>query len=400
MDAALYVKLLADESITDLAKISHKYPEADLSELVELMKAGVYQSMPLPDFAGNDLVYMANVAQVRMNAVKLLLTPQSSSEALGLKAMEDEVASSLALENISFSRNSIKEILRGYAPANENESRIYGLKKGLEFISDPANEITEESIHALYDLAIGQYLPEGDRLRQDAFYRHDMVFAAGQEGKHVGLAHDKLPEYMGRLVDFVRTESRMNDLLKAAVIHFYITCLQPYFAGSGCMARLLHLWYLKRQGYASALFIPFSGYVERSRKDYSDAYALVEENTKISGMTDVTPFLVYFAENVYNKLGGALPQADTLEVFRKALNEGKITEKEKDLWNFVLSTYAKGEFSTKQLERDFGRAAYATIRGFALKFAELGLLRGQKYGNKVKYSAAIKINRRSQVFRQ
>ena len=58
----------------------------------------------------------------------------------------------------------------------------------------------------------------------------------------------------------------------------------------------------------------------------------------------------------------------------------------KDLWNFVLSAYGSSEFSTKQLERDFGNAAYATIRGFVLKFEELGLLTAQIYGNKVKYS--------------
>jgi hypothetical protein len=37
------------------------------------------------------------------------------------------------------------------------------------------------------------------------------------------------------------------------------------------------------------------------------------------------------------------------------------------------------------LEKDFGNAAYATIRGFVLKFEELGLLRSIKYGNRNKY---------------
>jgi hypothetical protein len=92
---------------------------------------------------------------------------------------------------------------------------------------------------------------------------------------------------------------------------------------------------------------------------------------------------------VYNKLGDTLLQADTMEVFLKALDDGRITEKEKDLWNFVLSAYGSSEFSTKQLEKDFGNAAYATIRGFVLKFEKLGLLKGQKYANKVKYSVSV-----------
>ena len=40
---------------------------------------------------------------------------------------------------------------------------------------------------------------------------------------------------------------------------------------------------------------------------------------------------------------------------------------------------------TKQLEKDFGNAAYATIRSFVLKFEQLGLLTSTRYGNRVKY---------------
>lgn len=386
MDAVLYAKMLSDKSITDLKKLKYKYPDAEIKELVELLKASVYKTLPIQDFAGNGLVYMENVAQVRLNAVKLLLTHQNSNEAFGLKAMEDEIASSFTIENIDFSRDSVRKILRGYAPEDESENHIYGMKKGLEFISDTTNTITEEKIHALYDTAIGQYLSVDDKLLPGSFYRHDSVYIIGQELEHTGLPHDKLSEYMGKFVDFINTENTMNDLLKAAVIHFYIAYLHPYFDGNGRMARLMHLWYLRRQGYSSALFIPFSSYIERSRKAYYNAFTLAEDNVKISGVMDVTPFLVYFIENVYNKLCGTLPQANLTDIFGKSLDEGNITEKEKDLWNFVLSAYGTGEFSTKQLERDFGKAAYATIRGFVLKFDKLGLLGTQRYGNKVKYS--------------
>ncbi len=160
--------------------------------------------------------------------------------------------------------------------------------------------------------------------------------------------------------------------------------------GNGRMARLAHLWYLRQRGWPSAMFVPFSSFIERSRKAYYNAFTLCERNASISGVMDVTPFLVYFIENVYNKLEDSLPRPNTLEAFQRALDAGKITEKEKALWNFVLSAYGSREFSTKQLERDFSRAAYATIRSFVLKFQSLGLLQSQKYGNRVKYSAATK----------
>ena len=91
----------------------------------------------------------------------------------------------------------------------------------------------------------------------------------------------------------------------------------------------------------------------------------------------------------YHKLNGVLPTAQTTEAFQTALSHGQVTEKEKALWEFVLSAYGDAEFSTKQLEKDFGNAAYATIRSFVLKFEKLGLLKSTQYGNRVKYAVRV-----------
>ena len=74
-----------------------------------------------------------------------------------------------------------------------------------------------------------------------------------------------------------------------------------------------------------------------------------------------------------------------LRCYQTALAEGKITEKERLLWEYVLSAYGAEEFTTKQLEKDFRNAAYATIRTFVMKFHEMGLLTARKAGNRVFY---------------
>ena len=388
MDAGLFVRMLSDKSIIDLKKLGYKYPQADLKEFVSLLNSGFYNSLPLKDFNGKNLVYLDSVTQVQLSAAKVLLTPQSSGQIYGRKAMEDEILSTFSIEQIDTSRDSVRRILSGYAPTSESENRIYGMKKGLEFISNPQHTISEESIHQLYELAIGMFLPEEDRLLPDYQYRHDSVYIVGDKVEHTGLPWQMLPEYMGDLVEFIHQESAMNDLLKAALIHFYIAYLHPWFDGNGRMARLIHLWYLVQQRYSSALFVPLSGYVEKSRRGYYNAYTLAEQNAKISGIMDVTPFLTYFIENVYHKLVSALPDPNTTETFHRALAQGNVTEKEQALWQFVLTAYGESQFSTKQLEKDFGNAAYATIRGFVLKFEKLGLLQSAKYGNRIKYQIA------------
>ena len=93
---------------------------------------------------------------------------------------------------------------------------------------------------------------------------------------------------------------------------------------------------------------------------------------------------MYCAHCVYGKMGTD-GTADTLSAYHAAAQSGQVTEKESQLWQFVLSHYGTDEFSTKQLERDFGAAAYATIRSFVRKFESLALLGAVRYGTRVKY---------------
>lgn len=68
------------------------------------------------------------------------------------------------------------------------------------------------------------------------------------------------------LIEFINTDDGINDLVKAAIVHFYFAYVHPYFDGNGRTARLMHLWFLIQKGYQSVLFIPFSGLIEKAAK--------------------------------------------------------------------------------------------------------------------------------------
>lgn len=385
MDAKLFARMLADPTIIDLKKLGYKYPQASIREFADLLRDGFTKDLPLRDFQGNQVVYLPGVTQVQLSAAKVLLTPQDRMQIYGRKAMEEEILATFSIEQIDTSRESVRRIMAGYAPDSEIEYRVQGMKLGLEFIADTTHAITEENLFYLYQMVVGQFLPQEDQLLPSNLYRHDSVYVVGNKVEHTGLPWQKLPSYMAELMNFIQGDDPGNDLLQAAVIHFYLAYLHPYFDGNGRMARLLHLWFLTKRGYPSTLFIPLSEYIQHSKKQYYDAFTLVEQNARFSGMLDLTPFLMYFVRQVYGKLEHALPEGKTTDTFQQVLAGGKITEKEKELWQFVLSAYGTEEFSTKQLEKDFGNAAYATIRGFVLKFEELGLLHSTTYGNRKKY---------------
>lgn len=383
MDAVKFSKMLSDKHITDLKKLKYKYSD-DFNEFIEILKSSYYEYLPLKDFKGEKIAYLNSSTGVNLSAVKLLYTPQNS--AYGAKAIEDEIVATSAIESIDFSRDSVRKILKGYAPKDEEENRILGLKNGFEFISNKDNRITEENIHKLYMMSIGDFLDDENKLKEGSFYRHDSVYVMSDKIEHSGISSAKLPEYMSDFVSFANSDDKINELVKATMLHFYIAYIHPYFDGNGRMARLIHMWYLIQKGYETTLFIPFSNYIEKSRKKYYDAYTLVEENSKLSGVLDITPFLLYFTENVYDKMVENEVKTNTLEEYNSALTQGKITQKEAQLWQFVLSAYSGEAFTTKQLEKDFGDAAFATVRSFVLKFTDLGLLNATKMKNKVLYS--------------
>ncbi|MBR7133860.1 MAG: Fic family protein [Clostridia bacterium] len=382
MDIKVFTKILKDKHFTNYQKMQYKYEE-DFDSFLQTLEDLYYKTLPLSDFDGKDIVFIENHAAVNQSAVKLLL--QSQDQHYGFKAAEDEIVATSAIESIDFSRDSVRKILKGMAPKDEQENRIMGLKSGLEFIADTTNKITEENLYKLYMMTVGNFLTGDDRLKKGKLYRHDTVYVVSDRVEHSGLDYKKVPKFMKSLIAFANEEDAINDLIKAAIIHFYIAFVHPYFDGNGRIARLVHLWFLIQKGYQSALFIPFSSQIEKSRKAYYDAYTTIEENKKISGKIDVTPFVMYFINNVYNKINEASTTIETLSVYDDAVKAGKITEKETKLWKFVLSFYGTEEFSTKRLEKDFGDAAYATIRGFVLKFEDLGLLSSVKYGPRVKY---------------
>ena len=386
MDGAKFAKMLSDKHLFELDRMEYKYSVSSVKEFIGLLRQNLAQPLPLADFSSDELFYLPNLAQISTNGMKQLLSVPASNQSFGLQAMTEEIHATFQIESIRSSRNSIRHILNGYAPRNEEESRIYGMKRGLDFIADRQNAITEENLHQLYQISSGDYLPDEDRLLPDHFYRHDHVYVVGGEESREGLPAQQLPDAMKRLVDFTNAKDGINELHKAAILHFAFAYYHPYFDGNGRTARLLHLWYLVQQGYPAALFTPFSRYIAESKAAYYKAYDRVEKNAFISGYTDVTPFLSYFCNEIYNRLqvDAAPPQAD-LQVYQTALANGKITEKERLLWEYVLSAYGTEEFTTKQLEKDFRNAAYATIRTFVMKFHEMGLLAARKAGNRVYY---------------
>ena len=113
--------------------MKYKYDDS-FNAFLQTLQELYYKTLPLSDFKGNSIIFIENHAAVNQSTVKLLL--QSQDQHYGIKAAEDEIVATSAIENIDFSRDSVRKILKGMAPNDEQENRILGIKHGLEFIVD------------------------------------------------------------------------------------------------------------------------------------------------------------------------------------------------------------------------------------------------------------------------
>lgn len=133
---------------------------------MQTLKDLYYKELPLSDFDGGNIVFIEKHGSISQTAVKLLLKEQNQH--YGIKAAEDEIMATSAIESIDFSRDSVRKILKGMAPKDEQENRISGIKHGLEFIADTANKITEENLYRLYMMTVGDFLSGEDKLERQA----------------------------------------------------------------------------------------------------------------------------------------------------------------------------------------------------------------------------------------
>ena len=227
MEAALFAKMLSDKHLFELNRMEYKYSPAAVREFVQLLRQNFAQELPLQDFHGEKLVYLPNMARISTAGMKQLLTVPAAGGAFGLQAMTEEIHATLQIENIHSTRQRIRRILDGYAPRDEEESRIYGIKRGLDFIANRENVITEENLHKLYQMTVGDFLDNDDKLQQSQLYRHAPVYIVGGDTPREGLAASQLPAAMAQLIRFANQNDTMNELHKAAILHFAFGYYHP-----------------------------------------------------------------------------------------------------------------------------------------------------------------------------
>lgn len=128
MDIQIFTKMLKDKNFTNYQKMKYKYSQ-DFSVFLHTLEELYYKPLPLWTSMGIPW----SLLKITQWSTKTLLSCfcQSQDQRYGLKAAEDEIVATSAIESVDFTRDSVRKILKGMAPQDEQESRILGIKHGL-----------------------------------------------------------------------------------------------------------------------------------------------------------------------------------------------------------------------------------------------------------------------------
>ncbi|MCF0110745.1 MAG: hypothetical protein HUJ58_02510 [Erysipelotrichaceae bacterium] len=297
--------------------------------------------LPFTDVNQSPMIYLDDYVTKNFRIIKAYSAETESC--MKESALIDEIYCTLLLEKITTDKDTIHTMIHGKKACNKEELRICAVYNALMFISDLSNTITKESLYTLYNL----------------------VYAVPPVNWNCE-----------EILAFIN-ESPYEELTTAAILHYAVL----YRKHNGILARLVHLWYLIQNGFLSAVCVPFSGRILEYEEEYHASYTLIESNYNVSLRIDSTPFVQFFHTSLYNQ---SYQPKSVIQRYTET-DSHLFTNKERLLWDFVVSAYGTQSFTTKQLEKDYGNVAYATVRSFVLKFTELRLLKATQLSTKVLY---------------
>ncbi len=184
-----------------------------------------------------------------------------------------------------------------------------------------------------------------------------------KNAKYIPPTVEDMEECMSDLEKYINEDSDIDDLIKAALIHYQFETIHPFLDGNGRIGRMLIVLYLisKRKLDYPCLYISY--YLKRNQLEYYDRMSFVR--TKDDYLQWIHFFLQAIIEMSKESIECIEKIMDLREKNRKII-------KEKDLWLLdYLETYPiiDAKKTSKKLDLD-----YFKVNRTILKYVGLGIL--------------------------
>ncbi len=201
------------------------------------------------------------------------------------------IKATLAIEGNTFTEEQISAIL-------ENKKVIGGKKEIIEVknaigiyenIEKYKMDSSKSFLAAHADLMAGL-------LESSGKYRTKNVgVLKGTIVKHVAPKPIMVPELMGNIFSWIKTDKEINYLIKSCIVHYEIEFIHPFEDGNGRMGRFWQTVALAKHN-AIFKYVPIESLIERNQKSY---YETLEKSDKTGTST---LFIEFMLEIIFNSL--------------------------------------------------------------------------------------------------
>jgi Fic family protein len=161
--------------------------------------------------------------------------------------------------------------------------------------------------------------------------------AMGKEKVHFEAPEaDRLPGEMNQFMHWFNEDSKMDDVIKAAIAHFWFITIHPFDDGNGRIARAIADMQLSRADESSQRFYSMSAQIRKERKDY---YNILEATQK--GSLDITQWLSWFLHCLHRAIN-ATDETLAVVLFKARFWEKHVHLALNDRQRFMLNKLLDG----------------------------------------------------------
>lgn len=266
------------------------------------------KTLPFDDTEGRPFTYVLTdealemlhridrFASGRIDVPEAITNEATRDRYLVSSLMEEAIASSL-LEGAATTQREAKALLRsGRPPRTHGERMVVNNYRTMHHIR--ADLQTPLSVDMM--LEIHRLITDGTLEDPDDAGRFQVP---GEQRVDVGDPNDpsvvfhrpppaeKIPELAARLIAFANSDTDqpfVHPVVRAVMIHFFVSYLHPFVDGNGRTARALFYRSMLRQGYWLAEFLSISRLLQQAPAQYGRSFLHTETDN-----ADFTYFLLY-----------------------------------------------------------------------------------------------------------
>jgi Fic family protein len=326
--------------------------------------------------------------------------PGRAIEQFTERTLIDEIVFTNQIEGVNSSRKEIGDVLRSLEKHNKRQ-RYYGLINKYALLtrrSDIPLE-TAKNIREIYDdlvldeirAADSKNIPDGMLFRKGS----ESVYNASGIEIHQGVQPEsQIVEYLTTSLSFLQ-DNTIDLLVRAAIFHYLIGYIHPFYDGNGRLNRFISSYLLSRE-YEPLVGFRLSYAITKSLEKYYKGFDTCND---VLNKGDLTPFVLMFLGIVKEAVEGIVDvlseKSDLLKQNLNRLARVRLISDDENLSELAsvllqARMFSGDGISTKGLMNVF-RVSRPTIMNRLARIAETGLLEREKLGREVHYQLKLEI---------